>query len=287
MEKKTEKRKLSERPILFGMVCLLLTDLCSYILGTVITLLAAPMLRRVGIINATDLKIQAQQVSNIIYIITPILAIIVMYVFYRKNQKNDYKGVINVRGENCLDVWICIGIFVVAFIARFFHGLMTTPDGFNKLHFGLSALPLHICAGIAEEIVYRGIPVAVMMRNMPDSKRIRRVFIVTSILFSLMHLVNGYGAGNTIVQLIATFIMGMFWGAIYLRTGSILITIVFHFLYDVFVNMMVLPDPIQTSNIVFLIFVQLLPIVLTIVIMRKSKMEEIKKTWANIWSEKI
>ena len=165
MERKTEKRKLSERPILFGMVCLLLTDLCSYILGTVITLLAAPMLRRVGIINATDLKIQAQQVSNIIYIITPILAIIVMYVFYRKNQKNDYKGVINVRGENCLDVWICIGIFVVAFIARFFHGLMTTPDGFNKLHFGLSALPLHICAGIAEEIVYRGIPVAVMMHQ--------------------------------------------------------------------------------------------------------------------------
>jgi len=100
-----------------------------------------------------------------------------------------------------------------------------------------------------------------MMRGKPDSKRIRRVFLVTSILFSLMHLVNGYGAGNTIVQLIATFIMGMFWGAIYLRTGSILITIVFHFLYDVFSNMMVLPDPIQTSNIVFLILVQLMPIV--------------------------
>lgn len=79
----------------------------------------------------------------------------------------------------------------------------------------------------------------------------------------------------------------MFWGAIYLRTGSILITIVFHFLYDVFSNMLVLPDPIQTSNIVFLILVQLLPIVLTIVIMRKSKLEEIKKTWANIWNEQI
>lgn len=287
MEKKKEKRQLSERPILFGIVCLLLTDLCTYILGTIITLLISPLLRRVGIIDSSDLRIQAQQVSDVIYIITPILAIIVMYLFYRRNQKNDYQGVIKVRGENCLDVWICTGIFVLAFVARFFHGLLTTPDGFNKLHFGLSALPLHICAGIAEEIVYRGIPVAVMMRNKPDSKRIHRVFIVTSILFSLMHLVNGYGAGNTIVQLIATFIMGMFWGAIYLRTGSILITIVFHFLYDVFSNMLVLPDPIQTPNIVFLIFVQLLPIVLTIVIMHKSKIEGIKKTWANIWSEQI
>lgn len=285
MEKK--KRKLSERPILFGIVCLLLTDLCSYILGAVITLLVSPLLRRVGIIDSTDLTIQAQQVSNVIYLITPILAIIVMYVFFRRNQKNDFQGVIKVRGENCRDIWICIGIFIVAFVARFFHGVLTTPDGVNKVHLGLSLLPLHICAGIAEEIVYRGIPVAVMMRGKPDSKRIRRVFLVTSILFSLMHLINGYGAGNTIVQLIATFIMGMFWGAIYLRTGSILITIVFHFLYDVFSNMMVLPDPIQTSNIVFLIFVQLLPIVLSIVIMRKSKLEEIKKTWAKIWNEQI
>lgn len=283
MEK--QKRKLSERPILFGIVCLLLTDLCTYILGAIISFLAAPLLRKVGIVDSSDLLIQAKQLSNVIYTITPILAIIVVYAFYRRNQKNGYQGAIKVRGKNCSDVWICIGIFVVAFVARFFHGVLTTPDGVNKVHLGLSLLPLHICAGIAEEIVYRGIPVAVMMRGKPDSKRIRRVFLVTSILFSLMHLINGYGAGNTIVQLIATFIMGMFWGAIYLRTGSILITIVFHLLYDVFTSMLVLPDPIQTSNIIFLFFVQLLPIVLTIVIMRKSKMEDIKETWANIWKE--
>lgn len=280
-----KKRKLPDRPILFGIACLLLTDLCSYVLGTVISFLLTPLLRRVGIVNASDLLTQAKQVSNVIYMITPILAIIVMYVFYRRDQNNGYQGAIKVRGKNCLDVWICIGFFVVAFIARFFHGLLTTPDGFNKINYGLAALPLHICAGIAEEIVYRGVPVAVMMRGKPDSKRIYKVFIVTSILFSVMHLVNGYGAGDTFVQLIATFIMGMFWGGIYLRTGSILITIVFHFLYDVFSTMLVLPDPIQTSNIIFLIFVQLLPIALTIVIMHKSKMEEIKKTWASIWSE--
>lgn len=282
-----KKRKLSDHPILFGIVCLLLTDLCTYILGAVLSFLSVPLLRRVGIINATDLMIMAKQLSNVIYMVTPVLAVIILHVFYRKNKKNGFQGTVKVRGKNCLDVWICIGIFVVAFAARFFHGVLTTPDGFNKIDFGLSALPLHICAGIAEEIVYRGIPVAVMMRGKPDSKRIRIVFIVTSLMFSLMHLVNGYGAGNTIVQLIATFIMGMFWGAIYLRTGSILITIVFHFLYDVLTTMMVLPDPIQASNIIFLLLVQLLPIALVIVLMRKSKMEEIKKTWAKVWPETL
>lgn len=88
-----------------------------------------------------------------------------------------------------------------------------------------------------------------------------------------------------IYQVALTFAMGLCYGAVYLRTGSILASILFHFADDIFALTVVAPNPTPTLYIVLFIFNLILPAVLAIVIMRKTKIEEIKATWADIWGE--
>lgn len=280
-----KKRKLSDRPMLSGFLAMILTELGSYGLAGALVLASVLVLRKSGYLVFDDVRALGVQVSNYIYAITPFLAVIWLYVFYRRNQKNGYLGAVKIRGRNCRDVWICIGIFAAVFLFNFFYNPLTMPNGLQQIHFAPSMLLLPFCAGISEEVVSRGIPVAVMMRGKPDAKRIRKIQFLTAVLFSMMHLMNGFGAGNTIVQLFTTLCMGIFWSAVYLRTGSIVISMVMHFLYDSLLEMMVVPVPTPMLNIAFLIIEPLLLITFGFVLTRKSKKEEILEIWANIWNE--
>lgn len=280
-----QKSKLSDRPMLSGFLSMILAEICSYGLALVLSLVPIIVLSKSGHLVVDDVRSLGAQISNYIYAITPFLALICLYVFYRRNQKNGYLGAVKIRGRNCRDVWICIGIFAAAFLVNFFYGPLTMPDGLQKIHFAPSMLLIPFCAGISEEVVSRGIPIAVMMRGKPDTKRILKIQLLTAVLFSLMHLMNGFAAGNAIVQLFSTLCMGIFWAAVYLRTGSIVISMVMHFLYDFLLEMMVVPDPTPIINIVFLITLPLMLMAFGFVLTRKSRKEEILEIWANIWSE--
>ncbi len=63
--------------------------------------------------------------------------------------------------------------------------------------------------------------------------KILTVALVTSVVFGLSHLGNARG-GNAIgiVQGIVTIGTGLFYAAVFLRTGSIMVTIIMHALYD-------------------------------------------------------
>lgn len=281
----SKKRSLSDRPMLSGFLSMILTELGSYGLALVLSLVPIIVMIKSGLLVIDDVRSLGVQVSNIIYAITPFLAVIWLYVFCRRNQKQGYLGAVKIRGKNCRDVWICISIFAAAFLVNFFYGPLTMPDGLKQIHFAPSMLLIPFCAGVSEEIVSRGIPVAVMMRGKPDTKRIRKIQLLTAVMFSLMHLMNGFGAGNTVAQLFTTLCMGIFWAALYLRTGSIVISIVMHFVYDLLLTMIVVPKPTPMVNIAFLITLPLLLMAFGFVLTRKSKKEEILEVWANIWSE--
>lgn len=280
-----KRTKLSQRPLLFGIVCMVLAILGAYIGGYAVTALIALLLKSAGIFASFDADAKIEVLTYVAEAIIPIMAAICMYVFCRINRVNGYRGAVRIRCGNCCDVWVCIGIFAVVTIVRYFLGLWMMPDGLRQMHIGMSSVLMSVYAGVSEEIVIRGIPMAVMMRSRPDTKRIRRAVLLTAVVFGVVHLLNGFNGGMGLFQVLFTFVVGLFLGGVYLRTGSILVTIVFHILYDILATSTVFPDTLPASYIVFYLSGQMLPLIFLFVIMRKSKIEEIKETWTNIWVE--
>lgn len=199
--------------------------LVAYIGGYALTGVISVLMRITGFPANLDSDTKTAILADVSQVMIPILAAIWMFVFYRKNRKNGYRGAIKIRGKNCLDVWICIAVFFVVTIARYIYGALIMPGGLSLIHIGKSAILSSIYAGVSEEIVTRGIPFAIIMQGEPDAKRIRKALLLTSVVFALFHLLNGGGAGMGIYQVALTFAMGLCYGAVYLRTGSILASI--------------------------------------------------------------
>ena len=78
--------------------------------------------------------------------------------------------------------------------------------------------------------------------------------LLTSVLFSLVHLGNIFGGANltiTVLQLISSLCAGLFFGAVYLRSGSLWPTIVLHTLHDIvaFLDISTVSEGIMTRGV--------------------------------------
>jgi membrane protease YdiL (CAAX protease family) len=85
--------------------------------------------------------------------------------------------------------------------------------------------------GFGEEIAYRGLAVVGFRGGYSEV----RVWLFSSILFGLLHGVNiilGQGAGTTIRQVIFAFVLGSVFYSIRRITGTIIIPMVIHAIWD-------------------------------------------------------
>jgi hypothetical protein len=85
--------------------------------------------------------------------------------------------------------------------------------------------------GFSEEIAYRGLAVVGFRGGYSEVK----VWLFSAILFGLLHGVNvvlGQGAGPTIQQVIFAFVLGSVFYAIRRITGTIIIPMVIHAIWD-------------------------------------------------------
>ena len=92
-----------------------------------------------------------------------------------------------------------------------------------------------ISAGFVEETWFRGLAVPIGMGYLPRDKRILITVLITSIFFGVLHFGNVFGGAQVVIgviQAIATTFGGIFFIAVFLRTGSILVPIIMHGLYD-------------------------------------------------------
>lgn len=99
----------------------------------------------------------------------------------------------------------------------------------------LTAITGSLMAGIVEEVAFRMIPISLAMRRGSEKKNICIAIIVSTILFGLIHVGNisaGQSAVGTLLQVVNAIGLGVFLGAIYLRTGNLLITMIYHTVYD-------------------------------------------------------
>lgn len=88
---------------------------------------------------------------------------------------------------------------------------------------------------IFEEVVFRGIVLTAFLNRYSEHKSI----IFSSIGFGLMHLLNlvgGYEPLWVFGQIGWAFILGLFYGYLFVRTRSLLPPMIFHYLANVFIS---------------------------------------------------
>lgn len=108
--------------------------------------------------------------------------------------------------------------------------------------------------GIFEEYFYRGLILGVLMklfRKQPSKARqIWYPLLITSLIFGLDHSTNAFSQPliNTLFQMIQTFMMALILGALYIRSGSLIMPILFHGIWD-FVGSVAVGSILSTTTV--------------------------------------
>ena len=273
----TRKHKLYDRPYLGAIVAIVITYVFIFFGSSMFV----PLFRNYS--------------SNISIIITStsiLISVIALVIHKLWFKKDNYKGFIAFSKSSNKEVWaIVIALIIIDVIVLLVKGIST----------GL-AMPLlinlipAISAGVFEETCYRTIPVSILMKNKPTYKRMVIATILTAVIFGVSHAINivsGATILNTILQIVFAIGPGMFFAAVYLRTGSIIIPMVFHAFHDIlelFIPRdgdmaLLLSKNISLGELIPDIIFTILFVGAAIYLLRKSKWDEIKATWANIWAE--
>ena len=99
----------------------------------------------------------------------------------------------------------------------------------------LSSVLMAIMAGAAEEACFREIGISYLARQWRDENKIIPMALIPAVAFSLTHLTN-FGSISDVsallTQVLMTVLSGIFFSAVYLRTGNIWPLILVHALHD-------------------------------------------------------
>jgi membrane protease YdiL (CAAX protease family) len=87
--------------------------------------------------------------------------------------------------------------------------------------------------GIWEEVFFRGIILVLFLRIFPE----RRAVILAAVLFAIAHFDLAEFNLHMVVDLASIFFMGLLFTYVILKTGSLLPAIVFHYVHDIFINL--------------------------------------------------
>lgn len=201
-----------------------------------------------------------------------------------------YKGALRVEVP-ASEIWLLSIPFLVNCVLNY---IFTVVD--SGLYFAPTAVSLSmaVSAGFCEETFGRGVTVPIGMRYFKGKNKILKVTIITSLVFGAMHLMNiGAGASVTmgVIQTFATTGKGLFFAAIFLRTGSILIPMLMHSFFDwvCFVTDPTLQSGIMMSESVTvgLVLATAADIAIGIVglyMIRPAMRERIEEVWNKKWS---
>ena len=185
-----------------------------------------------------------------------------------------------------------IGLLCIPFLIQLLLSwLLNVMD--HGLFFRATALSvvMALSAGFGEEAMFRGLAVPIGMRYLRGRNKILITALVTSVVFGLSHLGNAMG-GNVIgiVQAVATIGSGLLYAAVFLRTGSIMVTVVIHFLIDwmYFVTNPALQNGEManmgvTTAVIISCIVDLSMSVVGLWLIRPAVREKIEAVWQNKW----
>ena len=157
----------------------------------------------------------------------------------------------------------------------------------------LSSILMAIMAGVSEEVCFREVGISYLARQWRDENKIIPMALIPAVAFSLTHLTN-FGEmsniGMLLAQVLLTVLFGIFFSAVYLRTGNIWPLIIVHSLHDLLafsasagvVAMGVEEFPSWTTG--YLIVIEVALAICGLYMLRKSKRAEIIELWDRKWS---
>ncbi|MCT6859339.1 MAG: CPBP family intramembrane metalloprotease, partial [Apilactobacillus sp.] len=105
------------------------------------------------------------------------------------------------------------------------------------------ALDVGAIAALPEEIMFRGIILAfvlkLMTRKSTDQWRIILSLVISALIFGGFHYINlsSQSFGFTSLQVVNAAALGMILGAVYIKSGTIIVPMALHFIYDFLVTL--------------------------------------------------
>ena len=224
------------------------------------------------------------------YHIVDIILSILVLLFFKFSFRDEYEGSLGISNwDNKL--WIAIAAIVIVDLVS-----VTVFGEFSLSNFTLKGLGLAISAGLNEETFYRVIPVALMLRNKNSKENIVKIAIISSAVFGLIHLPNmfmGAEVSTTILQVFTSAVSGLFYGSMFMYTGSLIPPVLLHALHD----LMCFMDPtagstdgtaaveMTTGVIVLEVITIIIKIVIAVCILRPELREKIEEIWNKKWKK--
>lgn len=263
------KTKFMDRPILSTIVLIL-----------IIKLVPVPILNAVK--EALGLPRPFVMVAYIIICIAAYLVFLKKYkdqIGDRSLLKNLKKGLIML-----LPISIC-GIIMLILNNVPFNGTYSLPVVLLAILDGIEA-------GLSEELITRCLPLDNISRKYKDAKSMIKFMLIIATVFGLLHLTNflmGAAVSATIWQVLYAMAVGVIFGAVYLRTGSVLALIIVHSFFDICAGIVPSANELATTitqeSGIFDILAYLIVIVVGcgfgFYYIRASKHEEIVENYLN------
>ena len=142
--------------------------------------------------------------------------------------------------------------------------------------------------GVSEEVFCRGFAASNLMRIWKDKpNRIFLSVLVSGAAFGLLHAVNVIVTGDAfaaIIQVIYTAAIGIFYGAVFVRSRNVWGVIIMHTLTDVSAFIAVFDGNVTGMDIVFCAVGSLVFIAIALYLIRPAKHAEIDALWEDGWS---
>ncbi len=201
----------------------------------------------------------------------------------------DFKGILFrgfLKTLRCCPVILLF--WLVLCLPDFLHG--DFPQTFN-----LKVISLSVTAGFSEEIIFRGLPLSYLKRQLRSEKQVPLIVIITGTIFGLTHLTNifvGASVSASLVQGVVTICIGIFLGAVFMRGGNILVPMLLHTLHDMLMLSFMKADEVSAvlteeaslSDISEVLLCAALA-AFGFFLIRRSKRREICDMWAETWSQ--
>ncbi len=152
----------------------------------------------------------------------------------------------------------------------------------------LSSVAACLMAGISEEVAFRELPISYLTRQWKEEKYIPAIVLIPGVAFGLVHMTNMVASGSLFesgMQTVLSVFFGIFFSAVFLRTGCIWPPLIAHVLHDLFafsstVYIKELPDPV----VIIWLVVELGLAIYGFYLVRRSKRPEILALWNRKWN---
>ncbi len=186
-----------------------------------------------------------------------LIGLILLAIFYKSFQfRNSLKGLLITLPS------LLFGLYKIPY--HFISG--GTGADFNKLT--LTIFLAGLAPAIFEEVLFRGICIANLKKKYNNPYAI---VLISAVIFSLAHVTSliGMDALSVLLQVITSLVLGIVWGAIYLRSGDLLSLIFSHFVVDVLSDICVSGDTTPGYFLVIMIVLLLLELAYGLLLLRK------------------